>query len=566
MLPSRGLQVQCTVPQSTDRPHKQLVGPTPQGVTKESKGRRRGGPLARTGVARQGPPTSSAQGRREFCDFRDISMKAIHTMRSSPRLARQLSTSAGRAALLSLREGTFAKPACTADVAALTSARLVIVGEIHSAPACIALQCRAVSSILDAMPSGDGSTLHIVLEHFNFEMQAALSAFETGSMSLAELESAAHDEGHAISDYAALLGLARDSSRIRLHAGFIPRSFARQVMRESLGAALDSAKAAGYIRSDETCAASEAHYGFFESLLTGRNPHDPMTPPSDRFRAMFPAQVLKDAAMAHRVSQLVTASAAGASPGHHPSDQFLVVCGVGHSGYSHGVPERIFAAHPELASAGATCRVWCLPLLPTVDFDAPSALSAELVSAFGPAGASSPAELCLAFTDPTDPSFGGGGGDDEAEEEEEEEEEAPREGAGQSAAETATARAATAEAYQAVGETAHLAGDMRRARAIMCRLGYSTPEMEVAGADAHNFQGVGAPHRLAAIGPGESVLDLGSGLGVDSFIAAHAVGEGGRVVGVDLAASQVRHTSARAIARGLDHRVAFQVGDLERSE
>ena len=44
--------------------------------------------------------------------------------------------------------------------------------------------------------------------------------------------------------------------------------------------------------------------------------------------------------MAHQVSRLVAASAA--------HDRFLVVCGVGHSGYSFGVPERIFAAHPEL--------------------------------------------------------------------------------------------------------------------------------------------------------------------------------------------------------------------------
>ena len=65
---------------------------------------------------------------------------------------------------------------------------------------------------------------------------------------------------------------------------------------------------------------------------------------------MFPAQVIKDAAMAHKVSGLVAAAPA--------ADRFLLVCGVGHSGYSHGVPERLLAAHPQLAQG--MVRIWSL--------------------------------------------------------------------------------------------------------------------------------------------------------------------------------------------------------------
>ena len=65
------------------------------------------------------------------------------------------------------------------------------------------------------------------------------------------------------------------SDHVALHAGFIPRSYARLVMRESLDSALTAAKAKGFVHADETCEASEAHYSFFESLLTGRSPHDP---------------------------------------------------------------------------------------------------------------------------------------------------------------------------------------------------------------------------------------------------------------------------------------------------
>ena len=482
-----------------------------------------------------------------------------------------------QASLLSLRKEAFGQPADVTDVEALTSAKLVVIGEIHNTPACIQLQCRTASGLLGSLPH-DEAKLHIVLEHFNFEMQPALDQFASGSSSLAELAAAAQDEGHVVSDYAPLLNFVHaHPGRVALHAGFIPRTFARLVMRQSLGAALEAAKAQGYVRADEDCAATEEHYSFFESLLTGRNPHDTSTPPSDRFRSMFPAQVIKDCAMAHKVSSLVAESAAATTAAttagsntpasasvprkHHPEDKFLVVCGIGHSGYSHGVPERIFAAHPALAEGGATFRIWCLPLSPTVDLTCRSDVQATLADNFGAAAEElagttrSPAELCLAFT------LHEGSEADEADQE------AAAHASGAEGA-VVDAKAATAEAYQSVGETAHIPGDGRRARTIMARLGYTDEQIALAGADGYNFQGVGTPHALVALRPGEHVLDLGSGLGIDSFIAAGAVlrdGAGGSVTGVDLAPSQVRHASRRAAERGLrPEAVRFLVGDLER--
>jgi hypothetical protein len=122
-----------------------------------------------------------------------------------------------------------------------------------------------------------------------------------------------------------LLQLARDHpGRINLHAGFIPRHYARMVMREGVAPALAAAKAKGYVAEDETCFGSDAHYNFFESLLTGRRMHDYSSPPADTYRGMFPAQIIKDAAMAHKVVSLIRSS--------HHCDRFLVICGVGHSG------------------------------------------------------------------------------------------------------------------------------------------------------------------------------------------------------------------------------------------
>lgn len=60
------------------------------------------------------------------------------------------------------------------------------------------------------------------------------------------------------------------------------------------------------------------------------------------------------------------------------------------------------------------------------------------------------------------------------------------------------------------------------------------------------------------------MLDLGSGLGVDSFIAAARTGEGGKVTGLDIAKSEVLHANKRAKERGISDRVSFVLGDMEK--
>jgi SAM-dependent methyltransferase len=49
-----------------------------------------------------------------------------------------------------------------------------------------------------------------------------------------------------------------------------------------------------------------------------------------------------------------------------------------------------------------------------------------------------------------------------------------------------------------------------------------------------SFAGTGCPFRMGELKPGETVVDLGSGAGMDSFIAAHQVGSEGRVFGIDM--------------------------------
>merc|ERR1719378_1920326 len=97
----------------------------------------------------------------------------------------------------------------------------------------------------------------------------------------------------------------------------------------------------------------------------------------------------------------------------------------------------------------------------------------------------------------------------------------------------------------------------------MTYIGYTPEQIKIAGSDAYNYQGVGNPHKFAHIKNGEKVLDLGSGLGIDSFIASASVGEEGSVVGIDISKSEVKHAGERAKARGLKN-LEFKVEDMEK--
>jgi len=125
-------------------------------------------------------------------------------------------------------------------------------------------------------------------------------------------------------------------------------------------------------------------------------------------------------------------------------------------------------------------------------------------------------------------------------------------------------RQETQEAYDKVGASAHLeGGDVDMAHGMLTSLSYTPEEIDFAGIDAVNYQGVGCPHRYADIQKGESVLDMGSGLGVDSLLAANAVGKEGRVVGVDLSDECVQHANRRAKERGIDSSLCFHQSPIE---
>ncbi len=97
---------------------------------------------------------------------------------------------------------------------------------------------------------------------------------------------------------------------------------------------------------------------------------------------------------------------------------------------------------------------------------------------------------------------------------------------------------------------------------LVSQLGYTPEEIKIVGDDVALMQGTGNPHVLANIQPGETVVDLGSGFGIDAVLAATRVGKAGRVVGIDLSVKEIQSALQRVSGRRLRN-VDFRLGDIE---
>ena len=93
-------------------------------------------------------------------------------------------------------------------------------------------------------------------------------------------------------------------------------------------------------------------------------------------------------------------------------------------------------------------------------------------------------------------------------------------------------------------------------------MGYSAAEVLAVPEGANLGLGCGNPQAIAALKPGETVLDLGSGAGFDAFLAARQVGETGRVIGVDMTPAMVSKARANAQTGGYRN-VEFRLGEIE---
>jgi arsenite methyltransferase len=93
-------------------------------------------------------------------------------------------------------------------------------------------------------------------------------------------------------------------------------------------------------------------------------------------------------------------------------------------------------------------------------------------------------------------------------------------------------------------------------------LGYSMEDLKAVPEGADLGLGCGNPQTIAGLRPGETVLDLGSGGGLDCFLAARQVGRSGHVIGVDMTAEMVAKARAAALRTNSDN-VEFRLGEIE---
>ena len=124
-------------------------------------------------------------------------------------------------------------------------------------------------------------------------------------------------------------------------------------------------------------------------------------------------------------------------------------------------------------------------------------------------------------------------------------------------------RAEVQAKYRAVAVEPGAEYHFHTGRRLAAKLGYdadvvaSFPDVAV-----ESFAGVGNPFSIRPLVPGERIVDVGSGAGFDSFVAARAVTETGAVIGVDMTAEMLAKSRSTASQLGLTH-VEFREGFAE---
>jgi SAM-dependent methyltransferase len=120
--------------------------------------------------------------------------------------------------------------------------------------------------------------------------------------------------------------------------------------------------------------------------------------------------------------------------------------------------------------------------------------------------------------------------------------------------------------YAAVAES-DLTNQHRGVRAVAEAFGYSAAELASIPAEANMGLSCGNPTALASLKPGEVVVDLGSGGGLDVFLAAAKVGPTGKAIGIDMTPAMIER-ARKAAAQGADGKpyanVEFHLAPIDR--
>ena len=133
----------------------------------------------------------------------------------------------------------------------------------------------------------------------------------------------------------------------------------------------------------------------------------------------------------------------------------------------------------------------------------------------------------------------------------------------QTAPMTETLRREVQDKYAELAENPDRTYHFHHGRPLAEILGYPMEMVDAMPAQAvESFAGVGNPFSVGALEAGQTVLDIGSGAGFDSFIAAQAVGPSGKVIGVDMTDAMLDKARESAKIMGLSQ-VEFRHGYIE---
>ena len=126
-----------------------------------------------------------------------------------------------------------------------------------------------------------------------------------------------------------------------------------------------------------------------------------------------------------------------------------------------------------------------------------------------------------------------------------------------------TLRKAISEEYEVVAQDPQKGFHFHTGRPLARILGYSDEWLEnIPESSIESFAGTGNPFSLGEFVPGERVVDVGSGAGIDSLIAARMVGEEGRVIGVDMTHAMLEKARAAITETDMGN-VEFREGFAE---
>jgi SAM-dependent methyltransferase len=123
-------------------------------------------------------------------------------------------------------------------------------------------------------------------------------------------------------------------------------------------------------------------------------------------------------------------------------------------------------------------------------------------------------------------------------------------------------RIAVREHYGAIAEGGGCGCGTKGSTCCTSELDYDAVDKAAVPEGANLGLGCGAPVALADAKPGDTVLDLGSGAGVDVFLAAREVGPLGRVIGVDMTPAMIDRARTNAAKAGYTN-VEFRLGEIE---